>query len=105
MTKQRVFKCAESEEHVKEANVQVSDVLSAFEFFIHFKIPTKWSKEKIVKILGDGTDIALNHDVAHEVIEDLVIAYDNGNEILRDEFMVPVMEELKKKQLLCKHGA
>ena len=100
----RVYKCAENIEHVKKANIQVSDVIAILDGMLHFKINTFFTHKIITEMCGDGLDISLNHDIAHMVCEDMIVAWKAGHKLLNSQMMTPIMIELNSKQIACKNG-
>ena len=97
----KVFKCAESQEHVDKANVSVDDVVAVLAFFELAKIPTKWTVKSVREACKDSSS---NHDVAHVVLDDLVAAWKSGNEFISDSLFTEMMVALEKKQIECRLG-
>ena len=100
----QIFKCAEDPDHVKKVNITKDDVMSVFDFIDLFKVPTTWSRKEVDETLGDGKDKALNHNVVHMIMDDLVTAWKSGHPAMMDDMFVGIWEEMAKKQEECRNG-
>lgn len=105
MSRSAVFACAESAEHVKEANIKYQDIVDSLQFYIHFNVPTDKAPSWYIKqalIFKDNSNKL--HDLAHQLIDNLVIQYDMGHPVLTDTLFTEVIKELREKQKQCRGG-
>ena len=97
------FKCAESQDHIDAVDISVEDIHNVYEFIVHFDIPTKWTAKTLYndpRMMGRNT----RHDLAHILLEDIIVACNNGHPAVTDEMFEHVLKELKIKQEECKIG-
>lgn len=98
------FKCAESDEHVKHANIQRDDVQAIIDFGEHFDIPMPTNTVEFRTRLFCAKTTNEFHDMAHQLMDDLVAAADAGNPVMSDEMFAPIIDEMRQKQKECRHN-
>src|SRR5271165_1428932 len=98
------FKCAENEEHVKQVNITDKDAFAVFDFLEHFDVPCSFTRETLLEACAKCETSADRHNLVHELLDDVVTAKKNGNEVVNDPLFIAVMEALVEAQDKCRNG-
>ena len=96
------FVCAESEDHVKKVNPTPEMVIDMLTAFKHMDIGVSLSPEQLERAKSKDISINERHDFLHMLLDDMIVAFEQGNKELNCPTMTTIMEEVKMKQKECR---
>ncbi len=102
-----LFKCAEDANHVETANITYLDVHSCIDFLNYLDAPLDLPIEEYVRLAEfNKSNKNKLHDIAHQLIGNLIALWDANNPKLKDDFIINsnVIEQLRVKNAQCKIG-